>query len=135
MFSIDPSTAFCLLPTASAFCLLPFQHSVFNIKNLVRQRGDSGIVAHHEHQPAFLVREVAKDFGNQPAGFGVEHAGGLIGEDDGRIAGQRARHRHALLFAAAQVFRQVVHPLRQADARQQVASLRAPLLAPVALSG
>ena len=75
------------------------------------------------------MREVTKDFRNQPAGFGVEHAGRLVGKNDGRITGQRSRHRHALLFPAAQIFRQMVHPFRQAHARQQIASFRASFLA------
>ena len=37
------------------------------------------------------------------AGVLVEVSGRLVGHDDRRIGRQRARHRHALLFAAGQL--------------------------------
>ena len=42
------------------------------------------------------------------AGLGVEVAGRLVGQDDGRLAGQRAGDGDALLLAAGEVVRQAV---------------------------
>ena len=52
-------------------------------------------------------------------GLAVEVAGGFVGEQDPRPRDERAGDRHALLFAAGQLARQVVQALAQADLRQQ----------------
>ena len=49
------------------------------------------------------------------AGPGVEVAGGLVGEDDRRLAGQGAGHGHALLLAAGELARAVAQPVAEAD--------------------
>ena len=45
----------------------------------------------------------------------VEIAGGLIGEQDGRLAGHRPGHRHPLLLAARQLCGVMTRPLSHAD--------------------
>ncbi len=50
-----------------------------------------------------------------PAGRLVEIAGRLVGDEDGGIGRERARQRHALLFAAGQFGRIVMDALRQSD--------------------
>ena len=49
------------------------------------------------------------------AGAAVEVAGRLVGEDDRRLAGQRAGHGDALLLAAGQLARPVLQPVAQTD--------------------
>ncbi len=46
----------------------------------------------------------------------VEVAGRLVRQEDGRIARDRARDRDALLLAARELRREVLHPVRHADA-------------------
>ena len=46
---------------------------------------------------------------------GIEVAGGLVGQDDGRIVDERPRDRDALLLAARQLHRKRVHAVLQAD--------------------
>ncbi len=57
-----------------------------------------------------LAKEV-HDFERQ---IGVEIAGRLIGEDDGRIVHEGARDRDPLLFAARELHRIGAHPVLQA---------------------
>ena len=47
------------------------------------------------------------------AGAGVEVAGGLVGEDDLRLAGQRPGHGDPLLLAAGELARAVLRRLRR----------------------
>ena len=54
-----------------------------------------------------------------PAGGAVEIAGRLVGEQDRRIVGERARDRDALLLAARELRRIVMPAVRQPDVREQ----------------
>ena len=51
----------------------------------------------------------------------VEVPGRLVGEQDLRVVGERARDRHALLFAARELLRPVRLPAAEADLLEQVA--------------
>ena len=57
---------------------------------------------------------------------GIQVPGGLVGQQDGRIAAERARHRHALLLTARKLRRIVLDAVRHSDALQCVVH---PLLA------
>ena len=59
-------------------------------------------------------------------GAGVEIAGRLVGEHQRRLAGERARDRHALHLAARELGRLVLHPVGEADLLEQLLD---PLLA------
>ena len=54
------------------------------------------------------------------SGLGVQVAGGLVGEDQGGIMGQGARHRHPLLLAARQHVREAAGAIRQPHFGEQV---------------
>ena len=51
---------------------------------------------------AFGAGEAAEKLDDGRAGLAVEVAGGLIGQDDRRLVGERSGDGDALLFAAAQ---------------------------------
>ena len=61
------------------------------------------------------------------AGFLVELAGRLVGEQQRRPVGQRARDRHPLHLAARQLRRPMVAAPRQADVLEQLACARPPV--------
>ena len=52
-------------------------------------------------------------------GFGIEIAGGLVGEDERRVVGQHPGQGHTLLLADAQFARLVVQAVGQSDAPQE----------------
>ena len=72
----------------------------------------------------YLVEEV-HDF---VAGAGVEGAGRLVGEDDGRLVDEGARNGHALLLAAGQLVGPVVNALGQAHGVEGAGGLLAALV-------
>ena len=61
-----------------------------------------------------------------PAGRGIEVAGRLVGQHDRRIVGERARDRHALLFAARELRRVVMAAIRQPHFLEQLPRPRRP---------
>jgi hypothetical protein len=65
-------------------------------------------------------------------GLGVEVAGRLVGEQQGRMVDERPRDRDALLLTARQLVREVVELGREADEPQDVRHLAADLLAVLA---
>ena len=52
--------------------------------------------------------------------FGVEIAGGLVGQHDGRVVHQRARNRHALPLAAGKLVGLVSHARLQTHRCQRI---------------
>ena len=72
------------------------------------------------------VVDEAQDFG---AGVGVEIAGGLVGEEDGRLEGQGAGDGDALALAAGELVGQVVEAVVEADELEQAAGARFDFLA------
>ena len=82
--------------------------------------GGAGVVGDHDDRLAELVDRPAhegQDLGARPA---VEVAGGLVGEDDRRAAGERPGHGDPLLLPARQLGRSVVEPLAQVDGADHV---------------
>ena len=54
-------------------------------------------------------------------GLRIEVAGGLVGKDNDRLVGERARDRDALLLSAGQLRRIVMAAILEADFDQQIA--------------
>ena len=54
----------------------------------------------------------------------IEVAGRLVGEQEARLAGERARDRDALLLAARELRRQVLHARGEADELQRLLDAR-----------
>ena len=78
-----------------------------------------------EHGRALLAVELAQQLKHAVGAFGVQVAGGFIGQQHGRVHGQGAGHGHALLLAAAQMPGHVVLPGPQAHALDQAGGARA----------
>ena len=70
---------------------------------------------------AAQIRQQRKDFF---AGPFIQIAGWLVGQQQGRIAHQRARDGHALLLAAGEFTRAMLGPVRQPDFIQPLFRLR-----------
>ena len=58
-----------------------------------------------------LVVQFLEEVGYLPAGIAVQVAGGLVGEDHGRVAHQRPGDGHPLALPAGQLLGQVMHPV------------------------
>jgi hypothetical protein len=78
-------------------------------------------VGDDEQRDLVLGVELAEEVDDLLAGLGVEVAGGLVAEEQGRRAEQGARDRDALLLATRQLVRVAVREVRQADAAQRLA--------------
>ena len=63
--------------------------------------------------------EVEDQFGDFLAGFGVEIAGGFIGEEDFGAIDKRSRQGNPLLLAAGKLYRVVIHAVAQPHPLQQ----------------
>ena len=77
-------------------------------------RGDRVVGHHHDGltEPRHRVAEEREDLRAGPA---VEVAGGLVAEDDLRLAGEGPGHRHPLLLAARQLARAMVQTVGETD--------------------
>ena len=83
------------------------------------------IVRHHADGRAALM-QLAEQIHHRFAALRIEVAGRLVGEQDDRLAGDRARHGDALLLTARELAGQVLGAMRHADALER---RRDPLLA------
>jgi hypothetical protein len=79
-------------------------HRALGVQRVARVVGD------HAHRRAAAV-QLAQQLHHAPAVARVQVPRGLVGEDDGRVAHHRARHRHALLLAARELRRVVPLPV------------------------
>ena len=70
--------------------------------------GDVRLVGDEDHGHALLAVEALEDGHDLFARAGVQRAGRLVGQDDGRVVDQRAGDGHALLLAAGELGRPVV---------------------------
>ena len=91
----------------------------------VGDRGDLGIVGDEdERRPARAV-DLEQQVDDVAAGRAVEVAGRLVGQQDRRVVGERARDRDALLLAARELRRIVMAAIRRGPTSPSSAS-RAP---------
>lgn len=79
-----------------------FRHNlpILNPNDPLRLGGDIGIMGHHDDSDALFTVQALKDLHHLGAGFGVEIASRLIGQQDGRLLRQGARNRDPLLLPA-----------------------------------
>jgi hypothetical protein len=77
-----------------------------------------GLVRDHQHGDAVLLVQAAQQFHDLLAALGVEVAGGLVGEQNGRLADDGAGDGHALLLPAGQFRRGVLLPAAEAHRLQ-----------------
>ncbi len=73
--------------------------------------------------------EVADEFQDFGSGVGIEIAGGLVGQEDRGIEGERAGDGYALTLAAGKLVGEVVEALSQLDELEQGAGALVDLLA------
>ena len=66
----------------------------------VGQRGQLRVVGHEHQRASLCTAHRDQKFDNLPPRRAIQIAGGLVGEEDGRIVGQGAPDRHALLLTA-----------------------------------
>ena len=86
----------------------------------------SGFVRDEHDRDAAIAIEFGEQFHHVDAGFHVECARGLVGENQRRVVDQRSRDRHALLLSARELIRIMVRVLRKADFTQRIECRIAP---------
>src|SRR5262249_36936272 len=85
--------------------------------------GHAHVMGYDDDGVAFGI-QLTEDRHHFLAGFRVECAGRFIGQDHLATIHQRARDRYALLLAAGQLARLVVHAVTQAQPLQQLLGTR-----------
>ena len=93
--------------------------AVDDVHVALRARGELRIVGDH-HDGGALRVDLLEQLHHAARHQRVEVAGRLVGQQQARLAGQRARDRHALLLAAGQLGRVVLHARAQAHAGQRL---------------
>ena len=81
--------------------------AVSNAHNTLRLVGELLVVRDEDNRLALGVQAL-EQLHDLHAGARIERAGGLVGQDDLRLAHQRTGDGHALLLASGQLVRQVV---------------------------
>ena len=93
---------------------------ILDLQDKVVRRDKPAVVGHdHQGRPRRLLK-APENRVDLVAGFRVELAGRLVGEDQDRLLHQCPGDRHPLLFAAGKLVGAVVEPLAKADLRQQI---------------
>ena len=95
-----------------------FDQPVAQSHHAVAVLGDLGFMGHDDDGLATAM-ELVEQRHDLHGRRGIEVAGGLVGQQDRRLAHQGARHRDALALAAGELVGQVVHARAQADALQR----------------
>src|SRR6266542_2225937 len=98
--------------------------AVVEEEDAVGDRRGTWVVSDHHGGLAVRVDRVAHELEDLPAGLGVEVAGGLIGEDDRRLAHESTSDRNALLLTARELGRSVFATVLEADLRHQLVDPR-----------
>ena len=99
--------------------------AVGNPDDAVCVSGHISVMGHQKHGDSLLLVETTKELQDFLSRAGVQVAGGFVRQKQDRIVDQRPSDRHALLLAAGQFRRRVIHPPSQADQIQQVPALLA----------
>jgi len=98
--------------SASLECVSSTMHGAIGVASEAR------VVRDHADRRARGV-ELAEEVHHGVAVLGVEVAGRLVREEDGRLAGQRAGDGDALLLAAGELRRKVLRAMQHADALER----------------
>ena len=83
--------------------------------------GQRRVVRHQHQRGSFALVERDQQFQHMLAVLGVEIAGGLVGQQNGRPHHEGARQGHALLLAARKLDGVMIAAIQQADAFEQFA--------------
>lgn len=87
--------------------------------------GERLFMRDQDHRGALFPVEREEEFEDGASGGGIEVAGGLVGEEDGRAESEGAGEGNALLFAAGELDRVVIEAAVEADAGEEIASAAA----------
>ena len=95
-------------------------HAIHEMHDAPGIRRHVGFVRDHQHGDAVVHVEAPQQVHDLAAALGVEVAGGLVGQQHGRLGDDGAGDRHALLLSARQFGRRVVLPALEADGLQRL---------------
>ncbi len=79
--------------------------AILHTQNPPRRLRHAAVVRHDDEGRALLLVEIGQQRHDLVAGLGVEAAGGLVGQDQRGLIGQRARHGDPLALPAAELAR------------------------------
>ena len=99
--------------------------AIAHLDDAMRGGGDIAAVGDHDDRRAVTLADIAEKFDDERAGFGIEVAGRLIGQQNPRLHEQRPRERRPLHFAAGKLVQPVPRAMLHADGGEQ---FRAPAL-------
>ena len=91
------------------------EEAVVDDRDAVGDGADDRVVGHDDEGAVLSLRQVAEQLEDLPAGLRVEVRGRLVGEEEGRRAGEGARDGDPLLLPAREVAREVRLPVGEAD--------------------
>src|SRR5271154_5017837 len=89
--------------------------AVTHVQDAMPVGGGFGIVRDHDDGLAEILIELAEKAQDGFGAFGIEVAGGFVGQDYFRFADDGASERDALLFAAGKLRGLVLQPTAQAE--------------------
>ena len=95
------------------------EHALVEMQRPLRAGGRMRIVRHHHDRLAVLAVERLEQVEDLVAGLAIEIARRLVAEQQRRIGDDRARDADALLLAAGELPRIVIHRAREADDAQR----------------
>ena len=93
----------------------------------VHRLGDAPVMGNDHHRDAQLAVDLAQRFQHPRRGAPVDAAGGLVGEHQRRLVGQRDGNGHPLLLAAGELAGPAAQAMRHAHQMQQFLRPPAPL--------
>ena len=95
------------------------EHALLEVQRPLRARRGVRVVRHHHDRLAVLAVERLQQIEDLVAGLAIEVAGRLVAEQQRRVGDDGAGDADALLLAARELARIVVHALGEADDRQR----------------
>ena len=98
---------------------LRHEHALVEMQRALGARRRVRIVRHHDDGLALVAIERLQQIEDLVARLAIEVARRLVAEQQRRVGDDRARDADALLLAARELARIVVHPLAEADDRQR----------------
>jgi hypothetical protein len=112
---------------ARGFAASSGEHALLELHDAVRLRRSLRIVCHHDDRLADFAIQTIEESQYLLRGGAIEIAGRLVGDDDRRVGDERTRNRDALLLAAGELIRIVIHAIGEADERQRGFDALAPV--------
>ena len=111
----------CRRPASSpATRMTSDDQSILHLVNPIAELGDYRIVGHEKQRFASFLHDSLQQLEGAARIFGVEISGRFVGQDHVGIIRQRARDRHALLFAAGKMPAGTLQFAAQAHCLEQV---------------